>query len=87
MRISDLNTSDQSNDSLRTLGVLLRTILSPPLLKHLGHGRIFKFPSNIPRWTRWQMMSAREKEEPKKGYEEYRLEHGGWKRHNVTIIL
>jgi hypothetical protein len=46
---------------------MLRTILSPPLLKHLGHGRIFKLPSNVPTWAWWQAMSMGEKEEQKKG--------------------
>jgi hypothetical protein len=62
MRISDLNTNDQINDSA-PLDTVLRTILSPPLLKYLGHGRILKLPSNISRWTRWQMISARVMEE------------------------
>jgi hypothetical protein len=48
MRISDLNTNDQTANNSAPLGAVLRTILSPPLLKHLGHGRIFKLPSNIP---------------------------------------
>ena len=68
MRISDLYTNDQAaNDNAPwPLSTELRTILSPPLLKHLEHGRIFKLPSNIPTWTRWQAMSTGEKEEEKK---------------------
>ena len=58
MRISDLKANDQTNDSV-SLGTVLRTILSPPLLKYLGHGRILKLPSNISRLTRLQMISAR----------------------------
>jgi hypothetical protein len=74
MRISDLNTNDQIDD-VTPLGAVLRTILSPPLLKHLGHGQICKLASNIPRWTWWQAMSAREKKEQKKSCENSCLEH------------
>jgi hypothetical protein len=75
MKICDLNTNDQADD-MAPLGAVLRTVLSPPLLKHLRHCRICKLPSDIPRWTWWQSMSAREKEEQKKGCEDHRLEHG-----------
>ena len=64
MRISNLNTNDQRYDTTGCSGVL-RTILPPPLLEHLRHGQIFKFASNIPGWTWWQAMSAREKDEQK----------------------
>jgi hypothetical protein len=63
MRISDLNANNQTANDDTPLDTVLRTILSPPLLKHLGHSRIFKFPSNIPMWTWWQAMSMGEKEE------------------------
>jgi hypothetical protein len=62
MRISDLNANDQNNDST-PLGTVLRTILLPPLLKYLGHGRILKLSSNVSRGTWWQMISARVMEE------------------------
>jgi hypothetical protein len=74
MRIFDLNTVDQADDGA-ILSVMLHTILSPPLLEYLGHGHVYKLASDIPRWTRWQAMPAREKKEQKKGYEDSRLEH------------
>ena len=80
MRISDLNANDQTNDSA-PLGTVLRTVLSSPLFKYLRHGRILKLPSNISRWTRWQMISARVMEKQKKDYE-YCLKHERCKRHS-----
>ena len=62
MRIYDLKTVDQADDGA-ILSVMLHTILSPPLLEHLGHGHVYKLASDIPWWSWWQAMSAREKEE------------------------
>jgi hypothetical protein len=79
MRISDLNTNDQADDRAPQ-GAVVRTILSPPLFKYLGHGYICKFLSDIPRWSWWKVTSAREKKEKKKGCKDPRLEHGGCKK-------
>ena len=74
MRISDLNTIDQADDGA-ILSIVLHTIFSPPFLEHIRHGHVYKLASDIPRWSWWQAMSAREKKEQKKGCEDSRLEH------------
>jgi len=42
---------------------MLRTILSPPLVKHLKHGRILELSRHVPTRTRRQALSTQGNEE------------------------